>query len=209
MKDKLAIDINVVERYQDVYPTKQQTDVELFELVHTAAASFSRVALYFENSISRSDLPLLSAAASSVDRVEQSGGKLTVVSRHGVGLPWTGAALVDGRVWPVTDDRTLWLTRGAHIIEAMPAQSSLPQAAVEHASMRMLDFNGELTSAVSTSAGIEFTYESSARALALLDRTPLRIAIDGKEAHPQFAGKVMLLPRGQHLVTIAGQPAAR
>ena len=49
--DKLAIDINVVDRYQDVYPTKQQTGTELFELVHLAAGAFSRVALYFENSI--------------------------------------------------------------------------------------------------------------------------------------------------------------
>src|SRR2546421_207982 len=49
--DKLAIDINVVDRYQDVYPTKQQTGTELFQLVHLAAGSFARVALYFENSI--------------------------------------------------------------------------------------------------------------------------------------------------------------
>src|ERR1051326_5597102 len=27
---KLAIDLNVVERYQDVYPTKQQTGAEMF-----------------------------------------------------------------------------------------------------------------------------------------------------------------------------------
>src|SRR5262249_8392788 len=49
--DKLGIDINVVDRYQDVYPTKQQTGTELFQLVHLAADAFSRVALYFENSI--------------------------------------------------------------------------------------------------------------------------------------------------------------
>src|SRR5690242_18438525 len=47
--EKLAIDINIIERYQDVYPTKQQTGVELFELVHLASAAFPHVALYFEN----------------------------------------------------------------------------------------------------------------------------------------------------------------
>ena len=61
--DRLAVDINVVDRYQDVYPTKQQTGVELFELVHMASAAFSRVAVYFENSISPSDMKLLPAAA--------------------------------------------------------------------------------------------------------------------------------------------------
>lgn len=59
---RLAIDINIVERYQDVYPTKQQTGVELFQLVHYAGQGFRRVAVYFENSILTPDYPLLSAA---------------------------------------------------------------------------------------------------------------------------------------------------
>jgi len=45
--EKLAIDINIVDRFQDVYPTKQQTGTELFELVHLASTAFPRVALYF------------------------------------------------------------------------------------------------------------------------------------------------------------------
>src|SRR6201999_21321 len=49
--EKLAIDINIVDRYQDVYPTKQQTGTELLQLVHLASTAFPRVALYFENSI--------------------------------------------------------------------------------------------------------------------------------------------------------------
>ncbi len=55
-RSSIAMDINVVERYQDVYPTKKQTGVELFELVHQAAASFAHVALYFENSLEKEDL---------------------------------------------------------------------------------------------------------------------------------------------------------
>src|SRR5207302_6418805 len=81
-REKLAIDINIVERYQDVYPTKQQTGAEMFELVHTAANSFPRVALYFEYSISRHDLPLLSSAAAGVDKASQANGKLAVESRR-------------------------------------------------------------------------------------------------------------------------------
>ena len=57
-RDKLAIDINVVDRYQDVYPTKQQTVVSsCFNCLHTAASAFARVAVYFENSILGADLP--------------------------------------------------------------------------------------------------------------------------------------------------------
>src|SRR2546421_283674 len=39
---KLAIDINIVDRYQDVYPTKQQTGTELFQLVDLASTAFPR-----------------------------------------------------------------------------------------------------------------------------------------------------------------------
>ena len=40
--DRLAIDINIVDRYQEVYPTKQQTGTELLQLVHTAASGVSQ-----------------------------------------------------------------------------------------------------------------------------------------------------------------------
>ena len=191
-QEKLAIDINVVERYQDVYPTKQQTGTELFELVHTASASFSRVALYFENSILSPDLALLSAAASSVDRAEMAGGKLVVESRRGVGVPWRGPALVDGKPWPVLNEKTLWLPRGPHAME--PAAKAI--------ALRILDFNGDLKSAKVTTDGVEFAYQSNTRALATLENVPRVVEIDGAEVKPEFAGNVLILPRGQHLVTL-------
>jgi hypothetical protein len=198
-QDKLAIDINIVERYQDVYPTKQQTGTELFELVHLASIAFSRVALYFENSIRGPDLPLLASAASTVERVEQAGGKLVVDSRRGVGVPWRGPALVDGRLWPVADDTTVWLPRGLHSIEP----SAKPPA------LRLLDLNGDLKSASATANGLEFAYQSSARAIARLDRLPRNVEIDGVEASPPFIGNVLLLPRGQHLVVLSDQALPR
>ncbi|MBI3472983.1 MAG: hypothetical protein HY013_16625, partial [Candidatus Solibacter usitatus] len=87
---KLAIDINIAERYQDVYPTKQQTGTELFQLVHLAAGSFPRVALYFEKSLEAPDLPLLAAAAAAARRRDN-----VVESPRGIGIPWKGAARVD------------------------------------------------------------------------------------------------------------------
>ena len=74
----LAVDINVVERYQDVYPTKKQTGVELFELVHEAAISFARVALYFENSLEKQDLALLPAAANTASETIDRAGVVTL-----------------------------------------------------------------------------------------------------------------------------------
>ena len=68
-----GVDMNVVERYQDVYPTKQQTGTELFQLLSLASRSFPRVMLYFENSILAPDIPLLPAAISAVTRAERTG----------------------------------------------------------------------------------------------------------------------------------------
>ena len=194
LQDKLAIDVNIVDRYQDVYPTKQQTGAELLELVHVASNSFPRVALYFEASIARWDLPLLASAAAAVERAEHVNGKLVVESRRGVGVPLKGLgpALVDGRPWPIASDDTVWLMPGPHVIEAAPQSPPL----------RVLDFNGDLKMAAVTPLGIEFAYQSSARAMALVEHVPAKLQIDGVETTPEMAGRVLLLPRGQHFVSL-------
>jgi hypothetical protein len=194
--DHLAIDINIVERYQDVYPTKQQTGTELFQLVHVAAQSFPQVALYFENSILTPDLPLLASAAATVDRAEQAGARLIIDSRHGVGVSWQGPALVNGHRWPVRDDTTLWLPAGTSIVEPAPRDSSL----------RIVDFNGDLDSANASGQDLQFSYRSNARALALLNARPSKIEIDGALAGEKLpesgASFVLTLPRGQHVVQL-------
>jgi hypothetical protein len=194
-QERLAIDLNIVERYQNVYPTKQQTGVELFQLVHSAAASFPRVALYFENSLLAPDLPLLSSAAAAVTRIEKIGPKTVVDSPAGVGLPWKGPAAVDGSPWPIADDETVWVPAGAHSVEPA-APSSSP---------RVLRFNGDLRAARIVGPGIiEFAYQSSSRAIAVLDRPARHIEVDGLPVPPS-GSRTILLPRGQHVVTVSSQ----
>lgn len=193
---KLAIDINIVDRYQDVYPTKQQTGTELFELVHLASTAFPRVALYFENSILAPDLRLLPSAG-AIAQLSRNGDKLTVDSPQGTGVVWLGDALVDGKAWPVADGATVWLPPGPHTLEPAPASSGA----------HLVDFNGDLRSAErSEPSGIELSYECASRAVALVDRKPHRLEIDGADAPLTFLASgnrhSLLLPRGQHLVTI-------
>ncbi len=193
-KDKLAVDLNIVERYQNVYPTKQQTGTELFQLVHRAAGSFPRVALYFENSLLPPDLQLLPSAAATVSRIERMGPKTVVDSAGGVGIPWAGGAKVDGQLWPVQDDETLWLPGGPHTIEPVP----------HAAGPRLSRLNGELKAARAVDAHtLEFTYQSASRAIAVLSRPPVRLQIDGVDEALRLAGPAtLLLPRGQHVVTL-------
>jgi hypothetical protein len=193
-RDKLAIDINIVDRYQNVYPTKQQTGIELSQLVHLAAGNFQRVALYFESSMLPLDLKLLPSAAATVTRIEKIGPKTIVDSASGVGLPWKGLAMVDGQLWPAADEDTVWLPAGPHSVE--PTDRS--------PGVRLVRLNADLKAARAVNATtIEFSYQTTARAIAILDRPPRRTEIDGAEEPLQRAGpNTILLPRGQHVVTI-------
>jgi hypothetical protein len=198
--NRLAVDINVVERYQDVYPTKQQTGIELFQLVHMASAAFARVAVYFENSILPSDLRILSAA-SAVGRLSNtSNSPLTVESANGIGVRWSGPATVDGTLWPVRSSEAVWLPPGKHTIEKATADAPL----------RLTSFNGTLLSATWTGATLEFEYTSDSRAAALLQQPPGAAWVDGREAVIMAAPdhSTLLLPRGRHRVVVRPTDAA-
>jgi hypothetical protein len=191
---RLAIDINIVERYQDVYPTKQQTGAELFQLVHLAAKAFPRVALYFESSILAPDLPLLSASAAIPARYEQIGPKLVVESPRGIGIPWQGAARVNGQPWPLLTGDVLWLPPGAFVIEQHDAPPPL----------RILDTSAVIGSVSTIPQGFEVAYNSPSRAYFLLDR-PVTVAVDGVP-QPNSSSQLLTLPRGQHLLQLRASP---
>jgi len=191
---RLGIDLNIVERYQDVYPTKQQAGIELLQMVREAAGAFSQVALYFEHSIQAPDAAWLSAAAAAVERLERKDGAVIVDSPRGAGLRWPGAALVDGRPWPVSDGETVWLAPGRHRIER--AQENPP--------LVLLDLAADLIAAGVVSGGLEFTYDSLGRTLALFNKKPARFFLDGKpaqiEIRPYSAPAAAVLPAGRHTV---------
>lgn len=154
-RDRLAIDINIVERYQDVYPTKQQTGVELFQLVNLASRSFERVALYFENSILPPDIPLLAASAAGATRITPTGGGLEVEAARDVLIAWKGPAKVNGKPWPMWDGDYVRLPAGAHFVEP-GTPGPYPQ---------VLDLNAKLIAAESSDNGTTIEYESRSRAI--------------------------------------------
>ncbi|HEX4165853.1 MAG TPA: hypothetical protein VHZ55_10310 [Bryobacteraceae bacterium] len=189
---QFAVDINVVERYQDVYPTKKQTGVELFALLHQASVSFGRVALYFENSLEKQDLALLPAAATTA-RVEQiAPDELTVDAPDVTRIPWQGPVEVDGRVWPIQDQDSVLAPEGKHRLSA----------AVERPSITLRDFNGAVSSATFNTRQVDVAYQSKTRAIAVLS-TPsegVSVEVDG-EKFPRGGGDFILLPAGQHVVS--------
>jgi hypothetical protein len=185
----LAVDINVVERYQDVYPTKKQTGVELLELVHEAAISFSRVALYFENSLEKQDLRLLPAAANTATERVDEAGVLTLDAKQTTRVDWQGAVEMDGKLWPVQNARTVLAPSGKHRFEASAVQ---PGVAIT-------DFNGEIRSAVGTADQADVAYSSKSRAVAVLGTAVSRVDVDGVHFAGATVGSVVL-PAGEHRV---------
>ena len=185
----LAVDINVVERYQDVYPTKKQTGVELLELVHEAAVSFSRVALYFENSLERQDLPLLPAAANTASAEVDRTGVLTLNATETTRVDWQGAAEMDGKLWPVQNARAILAPAGKHKFEASALEPGV----------EITDFNGDIRSAVGAKDRADLSYTSKTRALAVLANPVSRIEVDGAVFVGKSSSSVML-PAGEHRV---------
>jgi hypothetical protein len=193
--DKLAIDINIVDRYQDVYPTKQQTGTELFELVHLASTAFPRVALYFENSILKPDLPLLAASSAVVTKYAKSSRGVSLDSPNGIELVWNAdGAFVDGKAWPMQSPHLVRLAAGAHTVEPAPKRAGLS----------VLDLNATLRSASVEVRRISFDYSSSSRAIVRFDRKPASMEIDGlpySVSCLESSDCTVMLPSGDHRVS--------
>jgi hypothetical protein len=191
-RSNLAVDINVVERYQDVYPTKKQTGVELLELVHQAAQSFGRVAIYFENSLEKQDLSLLPAAATAA-RVEAHGpDQLQTDASEPTRVAWQGPVEIDGKTWPIQDSRFVLTPGGKHLLSA----------AFDKPAVTLQDFNGDIHSAFTSRDRVDVSYNSRTRAIAILASATSRIEIDGQPYNqPSGRDTPILLPSGQHIVT--------
>ncbi|HEX3682452.1 MAG TPA: hypothetical protein VHU83_07900 [Bryobacteraceae bacterium] len=190
---QIAVDINVVERYQDVYPTKKQTGIELLELVHEAAASFARVALYFENSLEKQDLALLPVAATTATAAFKGTDQLQVEASEPTRVAWQGPVALDGKPWPLQSDRFVIAPSGKHTLA--PATSPSP--------VTISDFNGDIRSATAAAGRLDLAYTSRSRAVAMLGSPVSAVEIDGAPFwkagadHPPS----VLLPSGQHVAT--------
>lgn len=157
---RLAIDLNIVERYQDVYPTKQQTGAELAQLVHFAAKAFHRVALYFEYSLAPRDLNLPAIAAGGLESWEERDGKVRLKLSRQSAIRWPGNALVNGQLWPLTDGEELLLPPGEWVLE--PTSQAPP--------WRIASLNAEILAVESAASELSIRYRARAASTVLARR---------------------------------------
>jgi tetratricopeptide (TPR) repeat protein len=195
--DKLGVDINIVARPVLAFPTNQQTGTEFLQLINVARNSFRTVMLYAENSILPPDIPMLAPASASVSELTIAPNNMRVDSRYGVGVRWAGPAFVDGKAWAYSDGGVVWLPAGQHVITRPPRNAVRPRT-------RLVDFNGEIKTVTATARGLDLTFKAEARAIAILDRTPVTMRIDGvvtaMETLKRADATVVLLPGGSHKV---------
>jgi len=173
---KVGVDINVVDRYQDVFPTKKQTGGEFLELFHNAAASFTDVLVYFEASVLPQDMDMaayaLAAGARVLGPAEMESPRPVVVG--------TGALVVDGAPWPAS---------------LVPAGRHKVETASNGPAWRLDVFTGELLSAAYEGPRtIRFRYRADSRAIAVFSVPPSRLLVDG------VASTAAMLPPGEHEV---------
>ena len=84
----------------------------------------------------------------------------------------------------------------------LPAGPQAVERSTVDAAHCIVDFNGELRSAAATSRGVELSYRSGSRAMARVETPPKSLEIDGAEAKLEMAGSVIVLPKGQHIVSV-------
>ncbi len=199
--ERLAIDINIVERYQKTYPTKKQVGAEFLQLAHVAGEAFARVLLYFEHSIGRPDWDLLPHAAAARTQVTREGDRWVVEASREVGVTFAGPVTVNGIPWPFTDGETVRIPAGRHELRRGGTEPAL----------RVLHANLDLLAVRRARNGLDFDYKADARGLVLVDRRPGRVWIDGVRVQPKILESprhwTMMLPSGRHRAWI-NAPAA-
>jgi hypothetical protein len=185
-----GIDINVVDRYQDVFPTKKQTGGEFLQLFHNAAAAFSPVLVYFEASVLPRDMDVVSYALAAG---AQASGETVVESPRPVWFH-TNATSVDGQPWPARTGDSVLLPAGRHTVET---GGDAPAFELVHLT------GGDLLSASyapgrsSQSRTINFTYRAGSRAIAIFSPPARVISVDGT---PLTTAESVMLPPGEHRV---------
>jgi hypothetical protein len=160
------------------------------------------LALYFENSILTSDLPLLASAAASVNKIEQDGGVWWWIHLKAWASP--GKACLGER--PIVASAG----RGYAVAAIWDRRGGARSEKIKYANP---GFQRRTAIGQRVGFGRHFSYQSSARAMAVLSARPAKIEIDGasvqQDCPPVGSGFLLTLPRGQHLVQVEAAASHR
>jgi hypothetical protein len=207
----LSIDINIVDREGEVYPTRKQRGLELLQLINAASQSTDRVILYGLSTLEPSDMYFARYSHGQDVVVEQQDdGSIKVKSNRK--FFWKTAArnvqyYVDGIKWPCAADDGIMVPAGEHSIHSRPISRKEYES-----QLRIEDMNGEILSATWNPQGLTLDYTSMERLYLTLNHGSASLKLDGRNFHvaPRKVGKkvVLVLPQGRHQVLLRPAPSA-
>jgi hypothetical protein len=210
LKDhSLSIDINIVDRQDEVYPTKKQRGLELLQLINAASSSSDKVILYGLSTLEPADM-YFAKYAHGQDIVVDEHGDGSVKVKSNKKFFWKTAArdtqyYVDGNKWPFAAMDEVMVPAGEHAILGRP----IPHKEYE-AQLRIEDVNGEILSAAWNPPDLWLEYTSSDRLYVTLNQAAALLSLDGKETHlasRKVGSKFLLaLPQGRHQVRLRQAP---
>lgn len=163
--------------------------------MHQASLSFSRVALYFENSLERQDLDLLPAAAVNARVAETAPDEVSIESTQPVRMLWSGAAELDGKPWPLATSTSVLIPAGTHKLST----------GITPPPVTIADFNGNVRSAIVEGDSVELDYRNATRAILILGSGTSSVDVDGSpysKPDPSQPHPSILLPSGEHIVSV-------
>ncbi|MFI5165951.1 MAG: hypothetical protein ACHQQS_04960 [Thermoanaerobaculales bacterium] len=198
-----SIDINVVERDRDTYPTAKQTGIELFQLASAARRHFDDVCFYSEATIPVVDRDLLHNALAAGSTVRWLGASEVEIDSSGTDELDTGgyrAAMVDGRDWPAGDGNQIILPRGQHRVAWVPNLMTEPGPAIRGLT------GAALLGASKEGDALVVEYTGRGRAYLELAFHPRRIELDGQQFTAvtlrDGGSEILVMPGGKHQIRL-------
>jgi hypothetical protein len=214
-RKRLMFDINVVDRDIEYShsPTPLAVGTELAQMVINAAEASGRVGIYSEGTVPFEDLQMLASVLAHDARVVRRWNSWETQSNESVLLATPGNwqdFMLDNTLWPGWGENELLVPEGTHRITTAGKRFTLFDTSV--LDMRLVHFTGILDSLSRTDRGFQFAYDSNLRSMALFNRQPFGITVDGKAYSeppvPHSGNWSLRLPRGRHSVEILADSTA-
>jgi hypothetical protein len=215
-RNRLMFDINVVpdrDLTNSHSPTPTAAGIELAQSLVYASAASRRAAVYSEGTISFEDLQILSRTLVSGAHINRRWNTWVTDSDQSLFIATPGRwqnFRVDNLVWPGWGENDILIPAGTHRINAVEKHFTFFDTTA--LDVRLLRLTGNLKSLHPTNQGLDFAYDSIPRTVALLNREPVEIRVDGQSysEKPVFRLGVwsIRLPRGRHRVEVVADSAA-
>ena len=203
----LAIDINIVPIHpanQKGFASAQPTGTELFLQYNIADNTCSRVCFYAESSVYQHDWEVFPYVMASGTSLIKDNHQWRIQTPHTVIMQNPvnqGNILLDGKPYPCFSKEGIIIPKGNHILSF--GDSAFDS---ENNNLRLMGISDELISCSKSEQGIEMIYQSPARCLITLNKSPINIKLDGIPASLKVLKEnnsfIIFAPSGKHTLQL-------